>query len=205
LENFLHSLSELSDVWIYAAIFFLAYLENLFPPSPSDMVIIFGGSLAGIGRIDFVGALAVATAGSTLGFVTMFGVGHWFGVRILESGKLRFIPKESVDKVEGWFRRYGNLIIVVNRFLTGTRAVVSFFAGMSHMRLLTTTVLCFLSALTWNTILVSMGRLVGQNWERIGVYLATYSQTVTAVIIVVVLVLVAKYLYGRKKKKRNSR
>jgi membrane protein DedA with SNARE-associated domain len=204
LENFLHSLSDLSDVWIYAAIFFLAFLENLFPPSPSDMVIIFGGSLAGIGRIDFVGALGAATAGSTLGFVTMFGIGHWFGVRILESGKLSFIPKESVVKVEGWFRRYGNLIIIVNRFLTGTRAVVSFFAGMSHMRLLTTTVLCFLSALAWNTILVSMGKLLGQNWEKIGVYLATYTQTVTAILIIVVLVLVAKYIYGRKKKKNSK-
>jgi membrane protein DedA with SNARE-associated domain len=50
-----------------------------------------------------------------------------------------------------------------------------------------------------------MGKMVGQNWERIGVYLATYSQTVTAVIILVVLVLVVKYIYGRKKKKRNSR
>jgi membrane protein DedA with SNARE-associated domain len=204
VEDFIHSLSNLSNIWIYASIFFFAYLENIFPPSPSDMVIVFGGSLAGIGRIDFLGALGAATAGSTLGFVTMFGVGHWFGVRIVEGGKLAFIPRENVDKVEGWFRRYGNWIIVVNRFLTGTRAVVSFFAGMSHMRLLTTTLLCFLSALTWNTILVSMGKMVGQNWERIGVYLATYSQTVTAIIIVVVLVLAAKYIYGRKKKRRNS-
>jgi membrane protein DedA with SNARE-associated domain len=204
LENFLNSLSNLSDVWIYAAIFFIAYLENIFPPSPSDMVIIFGGSLAGIGRIDFLGAVGAATAGSTLGFITMFGIGHWFGVKILESGRLRFIPRESVDKVEAWFRKYGNWIIIVNRFLTGTRAVVSFFAGMSHMRLLTTTILCFLSALTWNTILVSGGKLLGQNWEKIGVYLATYSQTVTAVIIVVVLVLIAKYIRGRKKNKSSK-
>jgi membrane protein DedA with SNARE-associated domain len=199
LEDFVHSLAGLSDVWIYAAIFFIAYLENLFPPSPSDMVIVFGGSLAGMGRIDFFGALGAATAGSALGFVTMFGIGHWFGVKILESGKLSFIPRESVDKVEGWFRKYGNWIIIVNRFLTGTRAVVSFFAGMSHMRLLQTTVLCFLSALVWNTILVSSGNYLGQNWEKIGACLTTYTQTVTAIIIIIVLVLVAKYIHGKKK------
>jgi len=204
LEDFIHSLANLSDVWIYAAIFFVAYLENIFPPSPSDMVIVFGGSLAGIGRIDFFGALGAATAGSTLGFVTMFGIGHWFGVRILESGKLSFIPRESVDKVEGWFRKYGNWIIIVNRFLTGTRAVVSFFAGMSHMRLLPTTALCFVSALVWNTVLVSSGNYLGNNWEKIGAYLTTYSQTVTAVVIIIILVLVAKYIHG-KKKGRNSK
>jgi membrane protein DedA with SNARE-associated domain len=204
LEDFIHSLSNLSNVWIYASIFFFAYLENVFPPSPSDMVIVFGGSLAGIGRIDFLGALGAATAGSTLGFVTMFGIGHWFGVRILESGRLSFIPRENVNKVEGWFRRYGNWIIVVNRFLTGTRAVVSFFAGMSHMRLLETTVLCFISALVWNTILVSSGHYLGHNWQKIGAYLTTYSQTVTAIVIIIVLVLVAKYIQGRKKSKNSK-
>jgi len=168
------------------------------------MVIVFGGSLAGIGRIDFIAALGAATLGSTLGFVTMFGVGHWFGVKILEGGKLSFIPRESVDKVEGWFRKYGNWIIIVNRFLTGTRAVVSFFAGMSHMRLLQTTVLCFVSALAWNTILVSAGNVLGQNWQKIGVYLTTYTQTVTAIIILVVVVLVAKYIFGRKKSKNSK-
>jgi membrane protein DedA with SNARE-associated domain len=201
LENFIHSLEQLSDVWIYIAIFFIAYIENVFPPSPSDMVVVFGGSLAGLGRIEFIGALGAATLGSTLGFLTMYGVGHWFGVKILEAGRFSFLPKPSVDKVEGWFRKYGYGIIIANRFLAGTRAVVSFFAGVSHMRIVPTTALCLISALIWNTILVSAGNILGRNWEKIGVYLATYSQTVTAIIILVVLVLVAKYLFGKKKNK----
>ncbi len=204
MEDFIYSLANLSDVWIYTAIFFIAYIENIFPPSPSDMVVVFGGSLAGMGKIDFIGAVGAATLGSTCGFITMFSIGHWFGVRILESGRLSFIPKESVDKVDGWFRKYGYWIIIINRFLAGTRAVVSFFAGMSHMRLLQTTILCFLSALVWNLILVSAGNYLGQNWQKIGVYLTTYSQTVTAIIILVVLILVAKYIFGRKKSKNTQ-
>ena len=166
------------------------------------MVIVFGGSLAGIGQIEFFGALGAATLGSTLGFATMYGIGHWFGVRILESGKLSFIPKASVDKVEGWFRKYGYWIIIANRFLAGTRAVVSFFAGLSHMRIVPTTALCFLSALIWNAILVASGNILGRNWEKIGVYLATYSQTVTAIIILIALVLVVRYIL--RKKNKNS-
>ncbi len=202
MENFIHSLANLSDVWIYIAIFFIAYIENIFPPSPSDMVIVFGGSLAGIGQIEFLGVLGAATLGSTLGFATMYGSGHWFGVRILESGKLSFIPKAGVDKVEGWFRKYGYWIIIANRFLAGTRAVVSFFAGLSHMRIVPTTALCFLSALTWNAILVSSGNILGHNWEKIGVYLATYSQTVTAIVILIALGLVVRYIL--RKKNKNS-
>lgn len=202
MEDFIHSLANLSDVWIYIAIFFIAYIENIFPPSPSDMVIVFGGSLAGVGQIEFLGALGAATLGSTLGFATMYSIGHWFGVRILESGRLSFIPKASVDKVEGWFRKYGYWIIIANRFLAGTRAVVSFFAGLSHMRILPTTALCFFSALAWNAILVTSGNILGHNWERIGVYLATYSQTVTAIIILIALVLLVRYIL--RKKNKNS-
>jgi len=200
LEDFIQSLANLSDVWIYAAIFLIAYIENIFPPSPSDMVIVFGGSLAGLGQVDLLGALAAATLGSTLGFATMFGIGHWFGVKILESGRLRFLPKESIDKVEGWFRRYGYGIIIANRFLAGTRAVVSFFAGMSHLRFIYTLPLCFVSALVWNSILVLAGNSLGKNWQKIGVYLTAYSQTVTAILVVVVLFLVGRYLFGRTKK-----
>ena len=163
------------------------------------MVVVFGGSLAGIGRIDFIGALCAASLGSTLGFISMFGIGHWFGVKILDSGRLSFIPRDSIDKVDGWFRKYGYWIIIVNRFLAGTRAVVSFFAGMSHMRLLQTTILCFLSALAWNTILVYAGNLLGQNWQKIGVYLTTYSQTVTAIVVLVVILLVVRFVFGKKK------
>ncbi len=200
MEDFIQSLANLSDFWIYAAIFLIAYLENIFPPSPSDMVIVFGGSLAGFGQVDLLGALAAATLGSAFGFATMFGIGHWFGVKILESGRLRFLPKESIDKVEGWFRRYGYGIIIANRFLAGTRAVVSFFAGMSHLRFIYTLPLCFISALIWNSILVLAGNSLGKNWQKIGVYLTAYSQTVTAILVVVVLFLVGRYFFGRTKK-----
>lgn len=199
MEQFIQSLGHLSDVWIYAAIFFIAYLENIFPPSPSDMVVVFGGSLAGLGQVHLLGALAAATLGSTLGFTTMFAIGRWFGVKILESGRLSFLPKEGVEKVERWFQKYGYGIIVANRFLAGTRAIISFFAGLSHLRFIYTLILSFLSALLWNTILILAGNYLGKNWEKIGVYLTTYSQTVTALIIIVALFLIGRYFYRRSK------
>jgi membrane protein DedA with SNARE-associated domain len=140
------------------------------------------------------------TVGSTLGFVLMFKIGHWFGSRILEQGRISFIPVEAVRKVETWFRRYGYWIIVANRFLSGTRAVVSFFAGMSELNLLKTTLLSLVSALAWNSILITGGYYLGKNWQRIGFYLSTYGQIVTALLVIIVIVLVARFLY----KKNNS-
>jgi membrane protein DedA with SNARE-associated domain len=91
---------------------------------------------------------------------------------------------------------------VANRFLAGTRAVVSFFAGMSELSLWKTTLLSFLSALVWNSILLFAGGKLGQNWQTIGFYLDTYSKTVTTIVIIAVVLLVARYLYKRSNASR---
>lgn len=204
VETFILWLQHLDPLLVYAVVFSIAFVENIFPPSPSDLVIVFAGSLAGLGEVTFAGILLLATAGSTVGFVTMYKIGDWFGDRILEQGKVKFIPVAAVNRVEEWFGKYGYWIIVVNRFLAGTRAVVSFFAGMAELHLGRTAMLSALSALAWNAILVSSGYALGKNWEQIGFYLTTYGQIVTALVVLGVLLLVVKFLYARANGKGRS-
>ena len=204
MEDFIFSLQSLDPLLIYLAVFLIAFVENVFPPSPSDLVIVFAGSLVGIEHLGFVPTLFATTAGSTLGFVAMYKIGDWFGDRVLEEGKIRFIPITAVKKVEAWFTRYGYWIIIANRFLAGTRAVVSFFAGMSELNLVTTTLLSFASALVWNSILLAGGYALGSNWQKIGIYLSTYSQIVTGVLIVVVLIFVARFLYQKNSNQKPT-
>lgn len=199
MEDIIQFLSQLDPLWVYLAVFAIAYIENIFPPSPSDVVVVFGGSLVALGEGHFVFVLISATGGSTLGFITMYAIGRWFGRRILESGKLKFISPDAVIRAEVWFARYGYTLVVLNRFLAGTRAVVSFFAGISHLDFKLTVILSFISALIWNSLLVYAGYVLGRNWERVLEYLSTYSQVVTAAIVVLVIVLIARnYLIRRK-------
>lgn len=197
-------LVSLNPLWIYLVLISVCYVENIFPPFPSDVMVVAVGSLLAAGRVQFPIGLLVATAGSTLGFMTMYKIGDWFGDRILETGRIKFIPVESVHKVESWFRVYGYWIIVANRFLAGTRAVVSFFAGMSELSLSRTTVLSFFSALLWNAILLEAGKALGDNWSHISVYLEAYSKGVTSLLLLGVLALVGHYLYRRRRSKRSS-
>jgi membrane protein DedA with SNARE-associated domain len=203
VEEFFRLFHTIDPVWVYTLVLSVALLENIFPPAPSDIMIVAAGSLVGMGQLDFSLTLVCATAGSTSGFMIMYKIGEWFGDHILERGKIRFIPIEAVHKVEKWFSQYGYWIIVVNRFLTGTRAVVSFFAGMSELKLLPTTVLCFVSAMIWNAILIATGTYLGHNWERIGFYLTTYSHAVTAIVIILVLLLAARFVYNRRGVRQN--
>ena len=183
MEAFVHTLETLSPTLIYCCLFAIAYIENVFPPSPSDVIVVFGGYLVGLGTIDFTAALILTTIGSITGFMTMYKVGDWFGEAIIEKKRFTFLPLESIHKVEEWFRKYGYWIIVANRFMSGTRAVVSFFAGLSKLRLVRTTILCGISAFVWNWLMLYAGALLGKNWNSIALYLSTYSQIITGVVI----------------------
>ncbi|MBI3195431.1 MAG: DedA family protein [Ignavibacteriae bacterium] len=203
MNEIIQLLAQVDPFWIYVIIFGVAFIENLFPPLPSDVAVVFGGALASLGRGNFFLALNAAVFGSTLGFITMFTIGNWFGKKILDEGKLKFIPAETVKKLDSWFDKYGYWLIVGNRFMAGTRAVVSFFAGVSHLEPFKTTVLSFFSSLFWYSILVYAGYSLGKNWEEIGFYLSAYSQAVTGLMIVVVIIVTVRYFIKQRKAKSN--
>lgn len=199
--DFLQSLSPAGVLVVLCAI---SYIENIFPPSPSDLIIVFGGTLVGVGTVGFIPALLASTLGSILGFLTAFWVGKEFGEKLLEPGKIKFISVDAVHKVEQWFRKYGYTIIVVNRFLSGTRAVVSFVAGMSEMRLGVTALLCGISALVWNGILLFAGMELGHNWMNVALFLETYGKGMTVVVVVLLIVLAIRWFYGKKNPKKTE-
>jgi membrane protein DedA with SNARE-associated domain len=179
-------------------LWFTAFIENVFPPSPSDVLILFIATLIGIGTIGHIESIAIATLGSVMGFLTAFLLGRQFGRRWVDTGRVPFASKGAIERVEQWFKKYGYWVIVANRFLSGTRAVISFFAGMSDLDLAKTTLLCGVSALAWNILLIELGRLLGRNWHRgIGI-LRRYETAVTIVLAAVVLFFVIRWLLKKK-------
>jgi membrane protein DedA with SNARE-associated domain len=203
LNEFIQWLFHLDPAWVYCIIFFFAFVENIFPPSPSDTIIVIGGALSALDKGNFLIALGSATLGSTLGFMTMYGAGKWFGNSIIEKGKLKFVSLESIHKIESWFAKYGYWLIIANRFLSGTRAVISLFAGVSNLDLTKTTALSFVSSLLWNGLLVYAGYALGRHWEEIGLYLAMYSEIVTGIIILLGAIFLIRYFLKRRSGKAS--
>jgi len=198
-EDILTRISTFPPFWIYITLFFFAFVENVFPPSPSDVVTVIGGSLVGAGAINFLLALVFTTLGSILGFALMFYIGATVDKKLIHSGRFRFIPVESLNKVEVWFRKYGYFIVVVNRFMPGTRAVISFFAGMSNLDPQKTILLCFVSALLWNTIMLYLGFIFGDNVAKVDEYLTTYQNIVIAVTAVVLIFFIVRLFFRKRK------
>lgn len=204
IEEFLAHISELTPFWIYVSLFAFAYIENVFPPSPSDLVVVIGGSLVGTGTLSFIPTLIITTIGSVLGFMTLFFIGWMLDKKVIKSGKLKFISVEAVLKVETWFKKYGYWVIAINRFLPGTRSVVSFFAGMSRLDIKKTVLLSTLSAFIWNFLIIYLGMLFGENVEVVDRYLDTYSNIVIVITIIGVLFFSIRYFYLRKKSENKN-
>ena len=99
MEELIAWLSSVDALWLYVIVFAVAYLENIFPPFPSDVVVVFVGSLVAIGKGTLALTVIAATAGSTLGFVTMYWLGYQFGERVLEAGRIKFISHELIQKI----------------------------------------------------------------------------------------------------------
>ncbi len=198
MEDLLRSIAALDPLAVYAALAFTAYIENIFPPFPSDVLVVGLGSLSAVGRVSFLTSLIVATVASTLGFLTMYKIGQWFGKRIIESGRLRFLPLDQIHRVEAWFRKYGIAVVSANRFLAGTRAVVSFFVGMSELPMGLTAGLSFLSSLLWNAILLSAGMELGQNWRAVLFYADAYGKGITSLLVVVAVFFIVRWYRRRR-------
>lgn len=199
IEHILEFISQLTPFWIYVALFFFSFIENVFPPSPSDLVIVVGGSLIGTGELHFIPTLLISTLGSVAGFMTLFYIGTQLDRKVIQSGKIKFISMEALTKVEMWFKKWGYWIILANRFLPGTRSVISFFAGLSELDFKKTAVLAAISAFVWNAVIVYLGVVFGHNIEIIDKYLSTYSNIAWIVTAVIVLVFAVRFVIQKRK------
>ena len=198
LEEILAYISSLDTSWIYVILFFFAFIENVFPPSPSDVVVVVGASLIASTSIGFIPVLFITSLGSALGFILMYYVGYFLSEKVLRSGKLKFVSQDALHKTDEWFSKYGYWIILVNRFLPGTRSVISFFSGVHELHVVKTFIFALISAFLWNIIIIYLGMTLGNNVELIDKYLSTYSNIGIGLTIVVLLVWGIRYYLKKR-------
>ena len=200
LESLSEFFNQLNPWLAYTLLFVSAFVENVFPPIPGDTVTVIGAYLVSTGKLHFWGVYVSTTLGSVVGFFTMYVIGLRVGTRILESKLLqKFFSVEKSDKVKAWFAKYGYWVIAANRFLSGTRSVISLFAGFFALRWLPVVLLSLLSAAVWNGLLIYGGYLLGVNWEKIVYLIHQYNKFVLIIsVLVIILVILLRVVRRRK-------
>lgn len=201
VQDVVHLINTLPPASIYGVFFVIAYIENVVPPIPGDVLVAFGGYLAAEQIIGLTPILVLTTTASVMGFMSMYWIGSRWGTQIEENKKrfwlLRFIPLKYLNKVRSWMQRWGMGVVLANRFLAGTRSVISLTAGLSHTRISYTVISSTISSILWNGILLGFGWVVHENWRLIGDYLSVYSQIILAGIVIFILVRLGIYYYRK--------
>ncbi|MGF1669897.1 MAG: DedA family protein [Balneolaceae bacterium] len=203
LDQLIEWITTLSPLSIYSVFFIIAYMENILPPIPGDLLVAFGGYLAALQLVSFTALLILTTIASVIGFMSMYAVGSYWG-SIIEEKKhrfwlMRFIDFKYYSKGKRWMQKWGQGAVLANRFLAGTRSVISLAAGITKTKVLPTIISSTISSVLWNFILLGAGWLVYENWQIIGDYLNIYGRIV---IIGILIALAARWLYVRRRKKK---
>ena len=195
-------LLESSALWLYLILFGSAVIESLFPPYPGDTVILVGGYLVGVGRLNFGGALLSSVAGSLCGASILFFLGLAKGRSLFQRGRYPFFSPDRLHKVEGWFDRHGRKTVLASRFLAGVRSLVAVSAGMGRMKYGLFLAFSLVSILAWNGLLLFLGLKLGQSWEHVARLFRLYNGVI---IFVAILVILLWYLKGRGRLRFRNR
>lgn len=202
MENWI---TEIMENFGYVGILFLITLENVFPPIPSEVILTFGGFMTTFTPLTPIGVITVATLGSVLGAIILFLIGRILDVERLEKivdrfGKYLRVKKEDIYRADAWFDKHGNKAVFFCRMVPLIRSLISIPAGMSGMSWTPFLLYTTLGTLIWNTVLVSLGVMVGDNWESIINFLDVYSKIAYAIIALGIVVVAILYFRRFRKK-----
>ena len=199
-EQFLHYLNTQPAWTIYMFLFIGALMENVVPPIPGDTLIVFGAYLAGVGIISTVPAFFAMWVGSALGCLLVYGLAYWKGRAFFLRMNSKFFSEQNLGVAEKWFSKYGDRIVIFNRFLPTVRAFVGIAAGMSRMNPIRMTLYVLIGTFLWNTLLVYFGLKVGENWRVVIDVLRTYNHVILGLMVAGIL----GYLIWRWRKRASG-
>ena len=200
---------EIMNQFGYLGIFLLIAIENIFPPIPSEVILLFGGFMSTYTNMHIVGIIIASTLGSLVGAYALYFIGKIFNKERLKKivrgkiGKVLRLKEKDIDMADEWFDKKGNKTVFFCRFIPIVRSLISIPAGMSEMPLGKFTLYTVVGSIIWNTVLSIAGQTVGANWESILAIFEQYSH-IAAVVLVILGVGAIVWFYSKKRTKKSK-
>ena len=188
----------------YLGLYLVMFLENVFPPIPSEVVLPLAGNLTNSGRFSILWITIIGMLGSLTGAFLFYGLGKWLGeprVRVLieKFGKYALLSTNDLDRSLEWFDKYDDWVIFFSRMVPIVRSLISIPAGIASMNLAKFSFFTVLGTALWSFVLAIGGRILGERWPLIADFINTYQNIVLAVAIVLVLYFIISRLLKLKK------
>ena len=180
----------------YFGVATLTFLENVFPPIPSELVIPLAGFVAAEGDLRLGLVIITGSVGSLAGAFVWYALGRRIGEHRLRAwvarhGKWLTLSVHDVDRAQLWFKRHGSAAVFVGRLMPGVRTFVSLPAGFSAMPLVPFLLYSALGTAIWTAALAYAGVALQANFTLVGDYINVATDIL---LIVVGIMLVRRYI-----------
>lgn len=188
----------------YLGIVLLMFLENLFPPLPSEVIMPMAGFTASGGELSLAGVLIAGTAGTLSGALFWYGVARWLGEKRLKRwagrhGRWITLSPKDIDALDQWFAAHSRWAVPVGHLVPGIRTLISIPAGIFGMGLPRFMLLTLAGAGAWTSALGLAGYALGSRYEEVERYLGPASTAIMAVILLWYLYRVATFPGARER------
>ena len=167
----------------YLGVGFLMFLETIFPPIPSEVIMPVAGVSAAKGQMALHWVIASGTAGAMLGNIVWYLAARALGVVRLKPfiekhGRLLTMSWHEVERAERWFRHHGAFFVFLGRMLPTVRSLVSVPAGLLKMRFRTFLVASTIGTAGWTAMLAFAGFKLRENFGEIDEWLGPISNAI---------------------------
>lgn len=171
----------------YPGIAFLMFLENIFPPIPSELIMPLAGFRAGKGELALWAVILAGAIGSLIGQIPLYYLGKIAGKKRLKAwadkhGEWLALSGDDIEKADKWFDEHGNKAVLLGRLIPGVRSLASIPAGFSGMNMPKFLVYSAIGTATWAGLLAWLGSLLGDRYELVEKYMGPVTYTVLGAI-----------------------
>lgn len=177
----------------YLGIGFLMFLENVFPPIPSELIMPLAGFTVTQGQLNLQIVILAGTLGTVFGALPWYYLGKVVGEKRLRQwidkyGKWLTLSGKDIDKSKRWLDKYGKATVFFGRIVPGIRTFISVPAGLDKMPFIPFLLYTFAGSLIWTAILTYAGFLLGNNFQQVEKYIKPISVIVIATIVIYLII-----------------
>ncbi len=182
----------------YLGVGFLMFLETVFPPIPSEVIMSVAGIAAAKGQLNLWGVIAAGTTGAMLGNVVWYLAARALGIIRLKPiidryGRWITMDWDEVQRAERWFRHNGTFFVFLGRMLPTVRSLVSVPAGLLKMRFKTFFIASTLGTAGWTSALAYGGYKLREHFDQVDEWLGPISNAILVTLVLGYLWRVIRY------------
>lgn len=185
----------------FLALVLSVLMEYIFPVFPGDTIVLLAGFLKAQGAVDLLEITLAVVIGSLLGALFAYSLGVLIAKKRNDWKFLaRLLPSATLAKFNLWYRKWGAVFLLLNRFFPGIRALFFVAAGAIRLPIIKVLTLGCLSAILFNGCLILLGYWLGYNADDILMYFYRYN-TVAFILLALVVGLFIIYFIWQKKRR----